>query len=548
MSTGSTLMAESGFDARETDARIRTVWIWQLLFAAVVAIIVVVGYLLDPGVLGIPPLVLGVTGVFATTIAAIVVPWRRFPDSAVTVLPYLDILWVGLLTFSTELRLSHLWVFPVTWLASQFALSRLVGGLVAVAVITLVEVLANESSRASALRVLIAVLALTFVGIAVHATARQSRAFRTLLTRQSSRIHHSLDTVSVERSRVSDMLDAVHIAIARVGSDGELLSANSAYRSLYAIDETDPSQPAHSVEYDELRGSAVRSTTRTFARAARGEEFEDERVWLFDPEGRWHALSVTTRRQTPRSGEEPSTVLIAEDLTELIAADKRRDALAAVVSHELRNPLTAILGHTDRLLENDRLDDRMLKDLRIIEEASERMMHLVDEILAAPPDATTRADRDARAVTDLDAIIEASVESFALSAKEHEVRLVYGAGTPLPVWADAFRMRTLLDNLIGNAIKYTPARGAVTVVARRVGPDVEVSVIDTGIGISADDLPHVFEPYFRSATAVDSNLPGSGLGLGIVRAVVDAHGGTIDVESEPGAGTSVRVRIPAEAT
>ncbi|MCR2784782.1 MULTISPECIES: PAS domain-containing sensor histidine kinase [unclassified Microbacterium] len=547
MPTGVIPAVDPAFDLRGTDGGIRTVWIWQLLFAAVVAIIIIVGYLLDPAVLGIPPLVIGVAGVFATTIAALVIPWRRLPEGAIVWLPYLDILWVGLLTFSTALRISHLWVFPITWLAAQFPLSRLVAGLAVVAVITLIEVLANESSPASALRVLIAVLALAFVGVAVHATARQARAYRTLLMRQSRRIHHSLDTVSIERRRISDMLDAVHIAIAQVSTTGELLSANSAYRTLYAIDESDPSQRAHSIEYDGLRGRALRTGERSYARAMRGEEFEDERVWLFDPDGRWHALSITTRHQQPRPGEEDSTVLIAEDITEVVAADKRRQALAAQVSHELRNPLTGILGHTDRLLESDRIDERERKRLLVIEESSERMMHLVSTILSSQPDATTRADRDARAVTDLRAVVEASVESFAVSANDHHVRLSLDAGEPLMIWGDAFRLRQLTDNLLGNALKYTPAGGTVHVSARHDGSTVELSVADTGMGIAATELPHIFEPYFRSETAVESGIAGTGLGLSIVRTIVEAHGGTIHVDSEPGVGTTITIRIPAEA-
>lgn len=548
MSTGVIPLIDRGSEVGGTDADIRNVWMWQLLFAAVVAIIVAVGYVLDPAVLRIPPLVVGVGGVFATTIAALVVPWRRLPAGSAVWLPYLDILWVGLLTFSTELRLSHLWVFPVTWLASQFPLSRLVAALAVVAVITLIEVLANEPSPASALRVIIAVLALAFVGIAIHATARQGRAFRTLLTRQSQRIRHSLDTVSTERRRISDMLDAIHIGLARVSSSGELLSTNAAYRSLYAIDESDPTQPAHSVEYDGLRGNALRAGERTFDRAMRGEEFEDERVWLYDSDGRWHALSITTRHQAPRPGEEDSTMIIAEDITELIAADKRRQALAAQVSHELRNPLTAILGHTDRLLESDRIDDRERKRLLVIEESTERMIQLVSTILSARPDATTRADRDPRAVTDLRAVVEASVESFAVTANDHRVRLTLEPGEPLMIWGDAFRLRQLADNLVGNALKYTRPGGSVEVSVRRDGSMVELVVADTGIGIAQSDLPRIFEPYFRSETAVESGIPGTGLGLGIVRTIVEAHGGTIHIDSALGVGTTVTTRIPAEAT
>ncbi|WP_127792441.1 cell wall metabolism sensor histidine kinase WalK [Agromyces sp. LHK192] len=549
MSTeAATATPDRGFDVIGSVSRVRTVWIWQLLFAAVVTIIVLAGYLLDPAFLTIEPLIAGVIGVLTTTIAALVTPWARFPESAATIVPYLDIVWVGLLTFSIDLRLSHLWVFPITWLASQFSLARLVAGVGLVGVIAMIEVHANESAAASALRVLITVLALTFVGIAVHVTARQGRAYRTLVGRQAGRVRHSLDTVMVEQRRVRDMLDAVHIGIAQVSAAGELLSSNAAYRALYAIDESDPNRPARSVEYDALRGAALRGAQRTFARATRGEEFENEAVWLFDPDGRWHALSVATRRRHPGAGEQPSTMIIAEDITEVIAAGKRRDALAAVVSHELRNPLTAILGHTDRLLEDTGLDESARKRLVVIEEASDRMMRLIDSILETRPDQATRADRDARAVTDLREILEASLESFTAPSAERGVRVVADYADDLHLFGDAFRLRQLVDNLVGNAIKYTPRGGTVDVTGRAEGDVVVVTVRDTGIGMEPTDVDRVFEPYFRGSAAVDSGIPGTGLGLGIVRHIVDAHAGTIEIASELGSGTLVTVRIPAEAT
>lgn len=548
MTTGLIRLGDAAADPREVDTSVRTAWIWQLSFAAVVAIIIVFTALVEPVVLGIPALMAGITGVFATTIVALATPWARLPRGAIGVLPYLDIVWVGLLTFSTELRLSHLWVFPITWLAAHFSLARLAAGLGLVALVAGVEVLVNESSQAAALRVIIAVLALGFVGATIHVTARQGRAYRTLLRRQALRTQHTLDAVSDERQLVSDTLDGVHIAIARVSRSGELLSANTAYRTLYALDDLDPTRRAGSVEYDALRGDALRENQRTLARARNGERLDGEEVWLFDPEGAWHSLSVTTRPQKPRPGREPSTVIIAEDVTEIIAAGKRRDALAAVISHELRNPLTAILGHTDRLLEHDAIDGRTRAGLQVIEEASERMMHLVTSLLQSPPERAPRDELDGRAATELRAILEASVESFVESAHDHGVNLTLEAGPPLMLWADAFRVRQLVDNLVGNAVKYTPAGGRVTVSARRDGDVAEITVSDTGIGIRPEDLPHVFEHYFRSETAVDSGIPGTGLGLRIVRDIVESHDGTIELHSEPGAGTTALVRIPVEAT
>jgi signal transduction histidine kinase len=548
MSTELIRVGEPSADPREFESGIRTAWIWQLSLAAVVAIVIVITSVIVPQVLVIPALAVGATGLFATTVIALAVPWQRLPADALVALPFLDIVWVGLLTFSTDLRLSHLWVFPITWLAALFSMTRLFLGLGLVSVIALIEVLVNESTTGAELRVLIAVLALTFVGATVHLTARQGRAYRTLLRRQVRRIHHTLDTVSIERRRVSETLDGVHIAIARVGRTGELISANSAYRALYALDEVDPAPRGRSVEYDAFRGTAVRAGQRTYARAARGEEFDAERVWLFGPRNDWHALSVTSRRLTPSHGEGPSTVLLVEDVTEVLAAHSRRDALAAIVSHELRNPLTGLLGNVDRLLERRDLDAEARDRVLVIESAAERMMHLITSILAAPQEGTRAIQRDARAVTELRDIVEASVDSLAASAQQHVVSLDFTPGPPVRLWADAFRLRQLLDNLIGNAVKYTPSGGRVTVSVRRDADDVEIAVTDTGIGIPASDLPRIFEHSFRSSAAVDSGIPGSGLGLRIVHDIVNAHGGTIAIDSEPGLGTTVTVRIPAEAS
>jgi two-component system phosphate regulon sensor histidine kinase PhoR len=531
----------------EAGTRSRSVWVWQLALGAVAAIIVVTAAVLDPTVLAIVPVAIGMTGIFVTTIAALLIPWNSLPRSAVSALPYLDIVWIGFLTFSTELRLSHLWVFPIAWLATQFALPELAAGLSVVAVITLVEVLVNETSRASALRVLIALLALTFVGFTVNGTARQAGAYYILLRRQARRTTETLAQVSIEKRRVSETMDDVNIGIARVGDDGALLSANAAYRSLYALDAADPAEPAHSVEYESLRGAPVRARDLTLTRASRRETLTDERVWLYRPDGRWHALAVTTRPQAPRHGEEPSTILIVRDITDVLHAERRRDALAAVVSHEMRNPLTAVLGQADRILERDDLDADLRRRVQIIEESGERMIRLVSTILDARPEQVEQGERTARALVDLRAVLDASIDSFETHANTNRIALALRPGENLSVWADEFRLRQVIDNLVSNALKYTPSGGTVTLSARRDGEFAEIVIADTGMGITAAELPRIYEDFFRSKAVRESGIPGTGLGMSIARTIVEEHGGSIDVKSEAGVGTTVTTRIPLEA-
>ena len=130
-------------------------------------------------------------------------------------------------------------------------------------------------------------------------------------------------------------------------------------------------------------------------------------------------------------------------------------------------------------------------------------------------------------------------------ASSHGVELVLDLAQAPPVLGDRGRLFQLLDNLISNGVKFTPEGGTVTVAVRPAGDRVALEVRDTGIGIPAAEEERLFERFFRASTAVDRQIPGTGLGLYIARAIVDAHEGTISVESEVGSGTTFRIELPA---
>jgi signal transduction histidine kinase len=122
---------------------------------------------------------------------------------------------------------------------------------------------------------------------------------------------------------------------------------------------------------------------------------------------------------------------------------------------------------------------------------------------------------------------------------------VHPDGALPPVTADADALRSALQNLVGNAVKYSTNGGAVEVTARAAAGGVEIRVADRGLGIDAEDLPHIFEPFYRGRQAVDAQVRGTGVGLSVVRHVIAAHGGTIVVDSRVGEGTTITVRIPS---
>ncbi|MFZ8758303.1 sensor histidine kinase [Microbacterium sp. HMH0099] len=536
----------SGTDDTGPGSRTRSVWLQQLVLSASVVITVLVVQALQPELFKVWTFSTGVALIIALTAAALVVPWHRVPRTAVAAIPLGDVLGIGLLAFGTDLRFGFFWAFPIIWLATYFSLVLLITALAGVGTMILVDATANGFGPVQALRLIIVLLTLTFIGITAYMTSRQTRAFKQLLRRQATRLQGTLQRVTGQERRVSQMLNGLDTGIARLSAEGEVLALNDTYVALYGVDRDDPKRPGGAVEYAALRGDPLPDGERPFIRASRGEQFEDERVWLYDADGNWHALSVSTRRLMS-SDEPPSTLLIVHDITALIEAERARERLAATVSHELRNPLTAIVGHADLALDDPTLPPKVREQIEVIAGAGERMQSLISEILASSR-GVFREDA-APAVSDAARIISSSLESFRPAAAARRVTIEEDLGEGLEVVGDAFRLRQAFDNVLSNAIKYTPGGGTVRIIgdADRLGRTVVLHFADTGIGIHEDDLPRIFEPYYRARAVRESTTPGTGLGMGIVRSIVEQQGGSLTLESEVGAGTTVSITLPARA-
>lgn len=516
--------------------RTLSIWRWQLIFTGSMIAITVAIAAFKPATFGNPLVVSGLGMILAITILTISAPWPRLPRTAVALVPLLDSFAIGLTTNAAELRLGFLWVFPITWLATFFTLPWVFGG-IAISTVSLVLFAEHSGSQADiVLRVLTVIFTLSFLGTTVRLGAHRSRASRRLLKRQSEQAARAAERAETQQLRVTQIIDALDIALVVVAADGDIVRMNGAYRALYGRDRYGAVLPAASVEYDDRRGNPVRPENTTLARAASGQRLQGERVWLFDSGGAWHALDVSTHAMA--SDDEPLNLVIIDDVTALIDADEERRALTAVVSHELRNPLTAIIGHADLLLERDDLPERVIGQLEVIVNAGERMQRLVTSALDDPRE----ADAEHQPV-DLREIVDASVASYGPLVDAAGLVLEIRGAARLPITGDAFRLRQVLDNLLSNAVKYTPARGTITVTLVE-GDAAEVIIADDGPGIAPDDVERLFEPFFRTDAAVRAAIPGTGLGMGIARDIVALHGGTIDVHSVIDTGTQVVLRFP----
>lgn len=243
------------------------------------------------------------------------------------------------------------------------------------------------------------------------------------------------------------------------------------------------------------------------------------------------------------------TVRLRETLEEISAEDRMRREFVANVSHELRTPLTTVRTYAETLLEGgaDTDAETSARFLRVIMGETDRMARLVEDLMTLSRLDSDRIQLDRHELDVTDVVTEVA-ERFAERCRRKKIDLRVTAAPDLPpVTADRDRLEQVLTNLLGNAVDFTPEGGTISIGAERVGEKVAVSVRDSGVGIPAEDLPRIFDRFFRVERGRSREFGGTGLGLSIARDLVEAHGGRIAIESETGDGTEVRFTLPVRA-
>jgi signal transduction histidine kinase len=181
--------------------------------------------------------------------------------------------------------------------------------------------------------------------------------------------------------------------------------------------------------------------------------------------------------------------------------------------------------------------------LSVIRRGTDRLQRIVEDLLLVGQIEANRLELEP-APTDLAELAAETVAAAHAAAAEQGVELALDVQGPLPLEADAGRVRQVLDNLVSNALKFTPSGGSVMVSATDGDGPLRVEVTDTGIGVPFDEIGQLFSRFYRASSATRRAIPGTGLGLVIARAIVEGHGGTISLESVEGEGTRVRVTLP----
>ncbi len=478
-------------------------------------------------------------------------PWTRLPPSAVMALPILDIAAIGVARSGAASQLNVvglLAVFPVIWLAT---VDKKRGAWIAaagIAFIVLAPILTAEVSLTSQVWSTLIMLSVTMgaVGITISIITQRLEAAAAENRHQRELLHSILQAVDVGVVA----LDVRGHTI--VSNDEELTSrARSAAAAVHgAPSSTAAMEGRAAIEETSIFASDKKTPVpferRPIVRAIQGDYFSNYLFWD-ESDGTPVARYATSGPVHNDAGEVVGCVVAFSDVTPLMKVATAQAAFAAAASHELRTPLTAILGYTDLLRE--RLEDDggpPAPELAVIERGAQRLLVIVQDLLAAAaPDMVMTPVR-----IDIAEAVYLAVASIQPVAQAAEITLAHQAPGSVPAMVDPERFGQLLDNLLSNAIKYSPAGSTVTVRTSMdsVANQVVVEVQDQGQGISAADLDLVFNPFYRSISAVQSGAPGAGLGLSVVNAIAERHGGTIVLHSKEGQGCTAELRLPAPVT
>jgi two-component system NtrC family sensor kinase len=232
-----------------------------------------------------------------------------------------------------------------------------------------------------------------------------------------------------------------------------------------------------------------------------------------------------------------------QDISYLKELDRLKSDFIHTVSHDLRSPLTAILGYMELIERTGPLNENQLDFLRRLQGSVQHITNLVNELLDL---GRLEAGFDTRReAVHLENVLKYSLDVFDGQVKKKKIKLTTTIAKDLkPVRANPIRIRQMLDNLIGNAIKYTPAEGKVSVVMAMEENQVMVRIEDSGPGIPPEEQTRIFEKFYRATNRPES-VEGSGLGLAIVKSIVDSHQGRVWVESKAGEGSTFVVLLPA---
>ncbi|MEJ1192795.1 ATP-binding protein [Pseudarthrobacter sp. NPDC055928] len=485
-------------------------------------------------------------------VACFVTPWERLGPQAYLAVPILDLLAIGLLRNGASPLLpglAILAIFPVIWLSASGLMART--SIVLSVIGPMLIMLPTLSGRFPNLTAsditstLLFPLMMLAVSLAIRFASVHMRIQQRQLKEKDAELRELL-AASTDRERLlQTILDATDVGIVAVDSDGGILLTNNRQRDFEQI--SGPRESPTTAEEQQLifardRVTPLPAAKRPVRRAIDGESFADYLVWI-GTGPRQRAVSTAARPLMDDGGRFSGAVIVYTDVTGLVEALAANEELVSNVSHEFRNPLNSILGNIDLVLEDVQgTSPASVRRLEVVQRNSERLLALVSDLMASASSALKVHPKR----TDLASLVETSIGSAQPQAEQSSISLVADIPSPLWAYADPLRIGQALDNLVSNAIKYSPGGGVVNISAQGTDEWVRLKVQDSGMGMTPEDSAKVFRRFFRTESAREAAISGAGLGLSITKAIVDGHGGDISCTSSPGKGSTFTLTLPAE--
>ncbi len=363
------------------------------------------------------------------------------------------------------------------------------------------------------------------------------------LNRTAARLDGTIRTLTAERNQSSAILASMEEGVAVIDSAQRVVFCNRAFFRAAGIKPGDGGTGDSACRerpiVELLHAPGLLSL---FQRALTGGETVRGEVVTGSVETRFYAVTAAP----VRSGSAISgAVMVLHDITEIRRLERARRDFVANVSHEFRTPLAAIQGFAETLLEGA-FEDRENgpRFVRIIHEHALRLGRLTEDLLKLARIEAGQLSLETGPV-DISLVIDPCVETTRLEVERKGIALDAGRAPDLPpVQGDVRLLQEVVQNLLDNAVRYTPAGGRIQVHAEAAGGKMLLSVSDTGIGIPRADQHRVFERFYRADAARSRESGGTGLGLAIAKHLVEAHGGRIRVESELGRGSTFTVSLP----
>lgn len=476
-------------------------------------------------------------------------PWDRLPFGTFLVIPVLDFVSIALGREGGQEGLtgvSLLAVFPVIWLCASGLYPRaalLVSFLAPLAIIWVPLFLRGDASGQDLARSLLLPVMMLGIGVSVSVLTLSMVRQQRDLEEKDAQLRITLKESKRQEGLLNSVLETVHLGVLAVDADGHDILMNRKQRENHRLaapaGNNDPNE-SQLLVFQPDRTTKVPAEQRPVRRAVLGENFTDNLVWLGSGSEQ-RAITTSARAMRDQDGAFAGSVIVFGDVTDLVNALAAKDDFVANVSHEFRTPLTSILGYVELLLDDrDGMPQSHREPLMIIRRNSERLLGLVSDLLASR---TGQLIVSPQAVNVAE-LVRASISAALPRAAAAKVQLRADAPERLDAHVDSGRMSQVLDNLVSNAIKYSPNGGDVVVSLGSEGPDLVCRVSDTGMGMSEKDQAEVFTKFFRTGNVRNTSIPGVGLGLSISKAIVEAHGGSIQLRSALGEGTTFTVRVP----